>query len=76
MLTQEAYITVLTQPINLSLGAVDLHVNHFLDSFACRSGTYLMLANYLVKRLLPRSGLTIAEDSSSKQLSRDFRDIS
>ncbi|CAK9050922.1 unnamed protein product [Durusdinium trenchii] len=28
------------------------------------SGTYLMLANYLVKRLLPRSGLTIAEDSS------------
>jgi len=29
------------------------------------SGTYLMLANYLVKRLLPRSGLTIAEDFSS-----------
>ncbi|CAL1136645.1 unnamed protein product [Cladocopium goreaui] len=29
------------------------------------SGTYMMLANYLVKRLLPRSGLTIAEDFSS-----------
>ncbi|CAJ1461158.1 unnamed protein product [Effrenium voratum] len=28
------------------------------------SSTYLMLANYLVKKLLPRSGVTIAEDSS------------
>ena len=34
-----------------------------------RSGTYLMLANYLVKRLLPRSGLTIAEDRRLKSSS-------
>ena len=32
-----------------------------LSFFFCRSSTYLMLANYLVKKLLPRSGVTIAE---------------
>lgn len=40
--------------------------NHFLFQNWSRSGTYLMLANYLVKRLLPRSGLTIAEDRRMK----------
>ena len=28
----------------------------------------MMLANYLVKRLLPRSGLTIAEDAATARL--------
>lgn len=45
----------------------------------------MMLANYLVKRLLPRSGLTIAEDAATAWLTEwheaesttnDFKDLS